>query len=773
MTVSTQTYKNTYSGDGSDTTFDFSFPVLDETHILVQLKNSAGVITDQTLTTHYTVSGTGNTIGATDYSSGTITFTSPPSSTETVVIKRNVPLTQATDYVENDPFPAETHEDALDKVTMQNQQQQEELDRSVKVDSAVSGFSDTLPDPVLYADKYLKYNAAGTQVEAVTLATLSTNSQGISYTASFTDSVERTVRGKLDDWVSVKDFGAVGDGSTDDTAALNLAFTNAGNILIPPGTYKTSSSKLKIRSNTSIIAYGASIDMYEGAFGRGVLIDAATDVTISGLTVNMKDTTSASVYYGISIQNSSRITLIDCKVQDPAWSTSKVYLTDPLLYYGFVVSQSTTDSLDSGTYAGDGSDDTACDDIKFIRCTAKGCYQYGYELFPKVASSNYLIEGCVAEDIGNSDGDSLNPAGFKVGQGVTGTIMTGCIVKTAYIGIIAGNWSHLVVSDNTVINYHKSALLFGANDHSYFDASTGGNSGTGHYTGTIEYTRAYCLVSGLTAFNESTFTSRNPNKSSGIGWFGADFTDNGPVIIQNCNIETPTLSNFAILRIESTAATPNIIIRDNVLRGRSGLYLTGTAALDAPVISGNIIENTATSTASTSNTFSATGALIDSNIFIGNVTYGMNVTGDGTRISNNIFKDINSGSVATSYPILINASSGDYYVTGNIVQGGVLDSFIFGNNSGSTIHSVNNILPYSLKVRQSSSTTLAGDEVAIISGGGDGMRRLTGTSAPASGTYAPGDIVYNESPSAAGNIGWVCISGGSPGTWKSFGTIAS
>lgn len=43
--------------------------------------------------------------------------------------------------------------------------------------------------------------------------------------------------------------------------------------------------------------------------------------------------------------------------------------------------------------------------------------------------------------------------------------------------------------------------------------------------------------------------------------------------------------------------------------------------------------------------------------------------------------------------------------------------------------------------------------------------------APTTGTWSRGDIVYNTSPAAGGNIGWVCVESGSPGTWKSFGSI--
>lgn len=46
-------------------------------------------------------------------------------------------------------------------------------------------------------------------------------------------------------------------------------------------------------------------------------------------------------------------------------------------------------------------------------------------------------------------------------------------------------------------------------------------------------------------------------------------------------------------------------------------------------------------------------------------------------------------------------------------------------------------------------------------------------SVPNSGTFKVGDIIWNSAPSAGGNIGWVCVTAGTPGTWKSFGDISS
>jgi hypothetical protein len=124
MTVASSTTRTALVGDGATLgPFTSTFKILDDDHVAVYV---AGTL--KTLTTHYTVSGAG---GATF----TVTFTSgnAPANGAQVLLIREVPLTQETDYVENDPFPAETHETALDLAAMVSQQLSEELDRAIKM----------------------------------------------------------------------------------------------------------------------------------------------------------------------------------------------------------------------------------------------------------------------------------------------------------------------------------------------------------------------------------------------------------------------------------------------------------------------------------------------------------------------------------------------------------------------------------------------------------------------------------------------------------------
>jgi hypothetical protein len=129
MTISSTTVRNSYNGDGSTATFSYTFKIFANSDLQVIIRSANGTETIKTLTTHYTVSGAGSAGG------GSITFTAGniPISTETVVIRRNLPQTQAIDYIANDPFPAESHEEGLDRAMMAIQQLQEEVTRSIKL----------------------------------------------------------------------------------------------------------------------------------------------------------------------------------------------------------------------------------------------------------------------------------------------------------------------------------------------------------------------------------------------------------------------------------------------------------------------------------------------------------------------------------------------------------------------------------------------------------------------------------------------------------------
>tara|TARA_B100000925_G_scaffold133365_1_gene99701 strand:- start:61 stop:507 length:447 start_codon:yes stop_codon:yes gene_type:complete len=47
-----------------------------------------------------------------------------------------------------------------------------------------------------------------------------------------------------------------------------------------------------------------------------------------------------------------------------------------------------------------------------------------------------------------------------------------------------------------------------------------------------------------------------------------------------------------------------------------------------------------------------------------------------------------------------------------------------------------------------------------------------GDGIPTIGLYNQGDIVWHDAPSPGGHLGWICVRTGTPGEWRSFGTIS-
>jgi hypothetical protein len=214
MTVSTTIIKNFHNGNASTTNFAYQFRILEDTDLLVIIRtNSTGAETTKTLSTHYTVAGAG------DASGGSITFTvgNTPAIGETVVIRRNVPQTQAIDYIANDPFPAETHEEGLDRGTMVAQQVAEESDRSIKLSRTNTMTSTEFTVGATdRANKVLAFDSAGEISVTQELGTFK-GSDATTTTAAYVqrDIIKSTTAGQLNNvYICVAD-SIIGDTLTD------------------------------------------------------------------------------------------------------------------------------------------------------------------------------------------------------------------------------------------------------------------------------------------------------------------------------------------------------------------------------------------------------------------------------------------------------------------------------------------------------------------------------------------------------------------------------
>ena len=340
MTVSTTVNKVSYTASAAQTTFAYIFKIFADGDLKVYVNS-----TQKTLTTDYTVTGAG------DVGGGNIIFGTGLAIDDIVIIERVLLATQGTDYVENDPFPADAHEDALDKLTMLIQQSGAFEDRSVRAPTVDLSPSMELPIADTRATKMLGFDADGdpvmsgstvtdidasvaaafaggvlassyqftgtgsqvaftitggvtaipnaqaliitidgvtqhtdTYTTAAAVVTFSTapplnadiqirynaylgdanDASGITYNQGGTGASSRTVENKLQESVSVKDFGAVSGDTSASVATANLtAFQAAFDTGLPvtiPGEVFSITGKISYAANDVVVdARGATL----------------------------------------------------------------------------------------------------------------------------------------------------------------------------------------------------------------------------------------------------------------------------------------------------------------------------------------------------------------------------------------------------------------------------------------------------------------------------------------------------------------------------------
>lgn len=157
MTIASTLSSARYAGNGETREFPLPFRFLASADVAVVLRAADGSERVQAEGTQYEITGAGLPQG------GTCRLATPPAAGEVLSLTRAPRLVQETDYQENDAFPAETHEAALDQLTMICQALDEKIARAplVKVSAAARGLS--LGDPA--PGRALVWGAGGLALE--------------------------------------------------------------------------------------------------------------------------------------------------------------------------------------------------------------------------------------------------------------------------------------------------------------------------------------------------------------------------------------------------------------------------------------------------------------------------------------------------------------------------------------------------------------------------------------------------------------------------------
>lgn len=172
------------------------------------------------------------------------------------------------------------------------------------------------------------YDGAGSIIDDLASTNDATKAAGQVGFSALLGYATGTVGGKLLNYIDVRDFGAKGDGTTDDTDEIIAAMTalpNGGTVFFPRGTYLISQCLLVPYSNIHLRGErGAVIKLADSTVGtltHGSMISffQKRDITVEGLEINgNKANNDINDNYGngINCYDSQRVRILNCYIHD-------------------------------------------------------------------------------------------------------------------------------------------------------------------------------------------------------------------------------------------------------------------------------------------------------------------------------------------------------------------------------------------------------------------------------------------------------------------------
>lgn len=594
----------------------------------------------------------------------------------------------------------------------------------------------------------------------------------VGYLPAGTGAVATDVQSKLRESVSVKDFGAVGDGVTDDTAAIQLALNTGKSVYFPQGTYLITAG-LTITANYQTL-YG------DGPLSKIICNTGSTDNGVNMITATGK---TGCVVERLFIQNSGYGKTMPLAGVFTGMGVGIVFINchackavDNYVYKCGSAGQGVT-----GIYFSSSTECLAEGNHVFECLNGINSDSWYYAVDNTTRSRNNCIVGNVIyncqgspivvdinESLANEVGDTVTGNVCyqnKYGIGISGskiTVSSNVINMNNYsfggVGFdaIFATGTLITISNNVILNAYKAGIMFQANVAGY---PVGGLD----MRDSIISNNVISWDSGIAAGGTDSHGIRIVNNSSANAVEGIVISGNKVVRARRCGI----FLDGASATVNDVAITGNQV--ENA--GEEGIYATGVYT-HTLTISNNSVKTSALEGIRVVN---SPRALISSNRVFNNGRHGISLSSSiRSIVSGNIVVD-NGTSAANTYDAIYCAavcSASSIY--GNQVGNATTSNSRYGINIDDSAASAYSVFgnQYGALATGNFSTTVASTYTRSLEGE-PGQREIWASSAPASGTWNRGDRAWSTLPAASGSIGWVCVTAGTPGTWKTFGSISA
>ena len=363
--------------------------------------------------------------------------------------------------------------------------------------------------------------ANGSVTDVKVADTAGINSTKISFQSALTGSVARTASQKFGDIISVKDFGAAGDGITNDLAAFvaaSAAITNNSHLYIPEGDYVFDFSSFSVASpvypsqgiinlsgKTGVSIYGeraklriTNLDTTTKGGWSTICLADSSDIEVSGISFDIRGVTGLYT-------PSSTYPIISCIfVNGLTWQNVAVRNCDFASFHPLGADASSSGTLFSYKQIpffaqGDSASD-AVRGLKIDGCIFRSINTYkvfylgvgGVEItnnlfldvagaFPTIRS---LIHASKGHIISGNHFEGLNPASDNAGQSIRSTdlpsmvwftnatnkggsgisVTSNTFALTGSGGVVIGDCSGAVVADNAFWDRVSMASVFTVED---------------------------------------------------------------------------------------------------------------------------------------------------------------------------------------------------------------------------------------------------------------------------------------------------------------------
>lgn len=496
----------------------------------------------------------------------------------------------------------------------------------------------------------------------------------------------------------VRRYGAVGDGVTNDSAAIQAAVDANSDVYLASQTLLC--DRIDVDTTTVIRGPGKLVCNGVGTIStsQGLLNVTANDSLVDGVEIDMNDKGRTAIFLG-----GDRCVASGCNIYDILGDTGSGNTASAIHITGDYCSElnNRTRNCLTGTATNPNVPRAVTIDTSAAYALSRGhrstdCAGFciiGLSSFATIEDFHANVTSWVSEKSRN---------GIYVVEGATDVTVRGGLFRDCNQTVVVANSSRCTFRDMHVIDWRGGCLLIeNATD---------------------------CVFDNITALQTADYTTETYAATTFCSTRSANTTSTD-ITIRNCYAEM-YLKDVSILSFYNSGGTlygivNGLVVEGNVFRTRHTANSTTTRNLvkhdsgDSVFYRDNTIyvvdEDTTPLTGSDYFTLQLPASLTKSSVW-----------------DNNVLQKVDGG----SYELRVfNAIQANLYVRHGYSRA----------NSG----------PYLLTDQS-------------------GRKRVTEMlTAPAVGTWAVGDLVFNTAPTAGGTIGWVCTTAGTPGTWKTFGAITA